>query len=214
MRRVRTDSEGRAAIEAIQDLDWGSHVTQPRQVLDGSVPVAEAPAVLFDHSTALNVGPPSLREGAITAHRPASTSAQGQVLTRLAVTVAGLGLVAGLGVIAAPPVMADPPAQPLGEAPYHVLSSQDLCNLIWPTSQAMPDPAEPVGTICVRRGGLLTRLSRAFPAFVSDTYKLAPGAANELPVGSVRIHPDDPLSDWLIPDCHIPNRIDCSQSTS
>lgn len=214
MRRVRTDSEGRAAIE---DLDRGSHVTQPRQILGSSVPVADAPAVLADHSTALNVCPNSLREGAATgigASRPASTSAQGPVLTRLAVTVAGLGLVAGLGVVAAPPVMADPPAQPLGEAPYHVLSSQDLCNLIWPTSQALPDPAEPVGTICVRRGGLLTRLSRAFPAFVSDTYKLAPGSANELPVGSVRIRPDDPLSDWLIPDCHIPNRIDCSQSTS
>ncbi len=177
MRRVRTDSEGRAAIE---DLDRGSHVTQPRQILGSSVPVADAPAVLADHSDSSQRVPEQSSRGRChwnwrraDPHRHPHKARF--LLTRPAVTVAGLGLVAGLGVVAAPPVMADPPAQPLGKLPITSWSSQDLCNLIWPTSQALPDPAEPVGTICVRRGGLLTRLSRAFPASVSDTYKPRPG---------------------------------------
>lgn len=212
MRRVRAGNEGQTAIE---DIDGGEQIAQPRQILDSSVAVAEAPTVLSDHSTVRNVGPTRVHEDATTetgTRRATSKSARGPVLTRIA--IAGMGLVAGLGVVTAPPAFADPPAQPQGETGYHILSSQNLCNLVWPTSQAMPDPAEPVGTICVRHGGLLTRLSRAFPAFVSDTYKLAPGSAKELPVGSVRIHPNDPLSDWLIPDCNIPNRVDCPPSAS
>lgn len=98
---------------------------------------------------------------------------------------------------------ADDPAPP-----YHILSSQDLCNLIWPASQAMPDPAE-FGTVCVRHGGVLMRLSRALPAFVANTFALKPGAAVELPVGSARVNPDDPMSDWLIPDCAVAARLDC-----
>lgn len=92
--------------------------------------------------------------------------------------------------------------------PYHVLSSQDLCNLIWPTSQAMPDPAK-FGALCVRKGGVLERLARQMPAIYSNTFKLEPGSVVELPVGSARINPEDPLSDWVIPDCDVPHRIDC-----
>jgi len=100
-------------------------------------------------------------------------------------------------------------AAPAGPS-FHILSAQDLCNLVWPTSQAMPDPGQPVGTVCVRPGGILERLSKAFPAFVSSSFKLEPGAAVQLPVGSVRTDPSNPMSDWLIPDCSTPGRIDCS----
>lgn len=200
MRRTSTDNAG---LTAAYGRDGHRHATRTRLIIGHSDPVAEVPAVLSDHSVALGAGPISLREGPATeiaTRRAASTSIREAVVARLAVVIAGLGLVAGVGVVTAPPVLAEPPAQPSGESPYHVLSSQDLCNAVWPTSQAMPDPAEPVGTICVRHGGLLMRLSRAFPAFVSDTFKLAPGSAKELPVGSVRIRPEDPLSDWLVPD--------------
>lgn len=94
------------------------------------------------------------------------------------------------------------------EAPFHILSSQDLCNSIWPTSQAMPRPDE-FGTVCARKGGVLERLSKSMPAFISDTFKLEPGSAVELPVGSVRVNPDDPMSDWIIPDCHVSGGPEC-----
>jgi hypothetical protein len=128
------------------------------------------------------------------------------VLPRIVLSVVGLGVIAGGGTAAAPTAFADQSPPP----PYHVLSSQDLCNLVWPASQAMPDPNQVVGTICIRPGGLLQRLARAFPAEVSNTFKLAPGSAVQLPLASVRINPTDPLSDWLIPDCYIPNRLDCN----
>ncbi|MGV0814954.1 hypothetical protein ABQF34_23565 [Mycolicibacterium boenickei] len=94
------------------------------------------------------------------------------------------------------------------ETPYHIRSAQDLCNSIWPTSQAMPRPDE-FGTVCARKGGVLERLSKSMPAFISDTFKLEPGSAVELPVGSVRVNPDDPMSDWIIPDCHVSGGPEC-----
>jgi hypothetical protein len=119
------------------------------------------------------------------------------------ITVAAVGLgVVGAGFATTAPGYADDP-------PFHVLSSQNLCNLIWPSSQAMPDPSKPVGTVCVRQGGLLSRLAKALPGTFQDTFILEPGKAQQLPVGSVRINPNDPLSDWLIPDCHVPGRVDC-----
>ncbi len=129
----------------------------------------------------------------------------------LAVCGVGLALVsAGLG--GAPPLRADP--DPPAPAPaYHILSAQDLCNLVYPSSEAMPDPAkEPpaVGLICVRQGGALLRLARDQPAIFSNTFVLEPGKAPELPKGSVRVNPKDPLSDWIIPDCYVPDRIDCN----
>jgi hypothetical protein len=77
----------------------------------------------------------------------------------------------------------------------------------------MPDPAKQapaVGLICVRQGGLLLRLARDMPAIVANTFVLEPGKAPELPKGSVRVNPNDPLSDWIIPDCSVPDRIDCN----
>lgn len=113
---------------------------------------------------------------------------------------AGLGMV-GFGVATALPAQADEP-------PFHILSTQDLCNLVWPTSQAMPNP-EYFGAICVRQGGLLLRMARAMPDVMTNTFVLDPGAAPELPIDSVRVNPNDPLSDWVIPDCYVPGRIDC-----
>ena len=125
----------------------------------------------------------------------------------LAVAAVGLGLLsAGFG---ASPVRADPDPGPS----YHILSAQDLCNLVWPSSEAMPDPSkEPpaVGLICVRQGGLLLRGARDMPAIFNNTFYLEPGKAPELPKGSVRVNPKDPLSDWIIPDCYVPDRIDCN----
>ena len=85
------------------------------------------------------------------------------------------------------------------DPPFHVLSAQGLCDMIWPGSQVMPDPAK-FGANCVRQDGVLSRLSRALPTLVADTYVLEPGKAVQLPTGSVRTDPKDPLSDWLIPD--------------
>ncbi len=123
----------------------------------------------------------------------------------LAVCGIGLGLL-GAGFGGASPARADDP-------PYHIMSAQDLCNLVYPHSEAMPDPAKTppaVGLICVRQGGLLLRLARDMPAIVANTFVLEPGKAPELPKGSVRVNPTDPLSDWIIPDCYIPDRIDCN----
>lgn len=119
----------------------------------------------------------------------------------IAVGAAGLGVLTA-GLAATSPAYADDP-------PFHILSSQDLCNLIWPGSQAMPDPAKPVGAICARQGGLLSRLSNSMPSIFRDTRILEPGKAPELPIGSVRVDPNDPLSDWIIPDCYVPGRVDC-----
>ncbi|MDV3127886.1 hypothetical protein M1247_23410 [Mycobacterium sp. 21AC1] len=124
--------------------------------------------------------------------------------TRRIVVVMAISGAAGIGLVSAPEALADEP-------PFHILSSQDLCNFVWPTSQAMPRPDQ-FGTVCARKGGVLHRLSRSMPAFVSDTFILEPGSAVELPVGSVRVHPDDPMSDWIIPDCHVPGRVDCGGS--
>lgn len=123
--------------------------------------------------------------------RGESTRRRAGCLCRTAVAIAGLGMsLTGIG--AAPVAFAEEP-------PFHILSSQDLCNRIWPTSQAMPRPEE-FGAMCARKGGVLERLSKSFPAFVSNTFKLEPGSAVELPVGSVRVNPNDPISDWIIPD--------------
>ncbi|KWX20051.1 hypothetical protein AFM11_32290 [Mycolicibacterium wolinskyi] len=62
----------------------------------------------------------------------------------------------------------------------------------------MPRP-DKFGTVCARKGGVLERLAKSMPSFVSDTFNLEPGSAVELPVGSVRVNPDDPMSDWIIP---------------
>jgi hypothetical protein len=119
----------------------------------------------------------------------------------IAVTAVGLGVL-GSGFAATTLAHADDP-------PVHILSSQSLCNLIWSGSQAMPDPSKPIGTICARRGGVLTRLSNMMPTIFMDTRVLEPGKAPELPIGSKRVDPDDPLSDWIIPDCYVPGRVDC-----
>lgn len=94
----------------------------------------------------------------------------------------------------------------------HILSAQDLCNLVWPSSQAVPDDTT-FGALCVRPGGLLERLHRTWPASFEYQFQLKPGSAVELPVGSVRVDPNDPMSAWIIPDCYIPNRIDCQKPT-
>jgi hypothetical protein len=118
-----------------------------------------------------------------------------------AAAAVGLGVLNGALVAAAPAYADDPP--------FHILSSQSLCNLAWPGSQAMPDPSQPVGTICARQGGLLSRMSRAMPTIFQDAIPLQPGKASELPIGSTRVDPNNPLSDWVIPDCHVPSRVDC-----
>ena len=48
------------------------------------------------------------------------------------------------------------------------------------------------------------------PAIFNNIFYLEPGKAPELPKGSVRVNPNDPLSDWIIPDCYVPDRIDCN----
>lgn len=123
------------------------------------------------------------------------------MLRMIAAVASGLGAL-GIATAAALPAYADNP-------PFHILSSQSLCDLIWPGSQAMPDPSKPVGTICSRQGGLLSRLSGAMPTIFVDTRVLEPGKAPQLPMGSQRVHPNDPLSDWVIPDCYVPGRVDC-----
>lgn len=123
----------------------------------------------------------------------------------LGIAAVGIGF-ASAGFMGSPPAQADDP-------PYHILSAQDLCNLVWPSSEAMPDPAKQppaVGLICVRQGGALLRLARDMPAIFSNSFTLEPGKAPELPKGSVRVNPNDPLSDWIIPDCYVPDRIDCN----
>lgn len=123
------------------------------------------------------------------------------MLREISVAAMGVGVL-GAAIAAAAPAYADDP-------PFHVLSSQSLCNLIWPGSQAMPDPAKPVGTICARQGGLLSRLSGMMPSIFVDTRVLEPGKFPQLPIDSQRVNPNDPLSDWVIPDCHVPGRMDC-----
>jgi len=123
------------------------------------------------------------------------------VFRKLAVGAVGLGVLSA-GLLAAPPAHADEP-------PFHILSAQDLCNLVWPSSQAMPNPADFGAISCVRQGGVLLRLARAMPQVYSNTFVLEPGAAPELPMGSVRVDPNDQMSDWIIPDCHVPGRLDC-----
>ncbi len=81
--------------------------------------------------------------------------------------------------------------------------------MIWPGSQAMPDPAKPVGTICARQKGALSRLSGAMPTIFADARILAPGKLPQLPIDLQRVNPNDPLSDWIIPDCYVPGRADC-----
>ena len=113
---------------------------------------------------------------------------------------------------------APPAGQPSDQTPsgafaasggtFHILSTQDLCNLVWPDSEAQPSPKD-FGAICVRQGGVLLRQSRASELF-NNTFTLKPGNAPELPKESVRVNPADPMSDWLIPDCYVPDRIDCN----
>lgn len=123
------------------------------------------------------------------------------MLREINAATVGLGVLAAGFTVAAPAHADDPP--------FHVLSSQSLCDLIWPGSQAMPDPSKPVGTICARQGGLLSRLSSMMPTIFVDTRVLEPGKAPQLPTGSQRVNPNDPLSDWVIPDCYVPGRVDC-----
>jgi hypothetical protein len=52
-------------------------------------------------------------------------------------------------------------------------------------------------------------LAKALPGTFQDTFILEPGKAVQLPIGSVRVNPDDPMSDWIIPDCNVPGRVDC-----
>lgn len=97
------------------------------------------------------------------------------------------------------------------EPRFHILSAQDLCNLAWPASQAMPSPSEPdKAFVCVRHGGVLQRLANAMPTMLANTKVMKPGSALELPIGSFRVDPTDPMSAWVIPDCHVPGRLDCT----
>lgn len=123
------------------------------------------------------------------------------MLWGIKVAAVGVGVL-GAGVAASVSASADDP-------PFHILSSQSLCNLIWPGSEAMPDPAKPVGTICARQGGVLSRLSNMMPTIFVDTRVLEPGKFPQLPMGSQRVDPGDPLSDWVIPDCYVAGRVDC-----
>ena len=156
-----------------------------------------------------------------------------RVFRGLVAGAVGLGVV-GAGFLGAPvahtddsPALPDPgeqsadPGPPGDQAPpgpsgayaasggtFHILSTQDLCNLVWPSSEAQPNPIQ-FGAVCVRQGGVLLRLSRDSILF-NNTFTLAPGRAPELPKESVRVNPADPMSDWIIPDCHVPDRIDCN----
>lgn len=114
------------------------------------------------------------------------------------------------GALAAHPLLM-PPAAVAEEQQFHILSAQDLCNLAWPASQAMPSPSEPEEAfVCVRHGGVLQRLANAMPTMMANTKVMKPGSALELPIGSFRIDPSDPMSAWLIPDCQVPGRLDCT----
>jgi len=83
------------------------------------------------------------------------------LMTRVVVaSVVGLGILSG--------ALAAPPGRANGDEPsFHVLSAQDLCNLIWPSSQAMPDPSK-FGAVCVRQGGVFLPVLRALPSLVSN----------------------------------------------
>lgn len=126
-------------------------------------------------------------------------------LARIRLLVAGVVLGIGVGVFAsAATALADDP-------PYHVLSAEDLCDLIWRGSHAVSDPQK-FGTVCIRQDGLLAHLAKVEPTLFSNKFHLEPGSAEELPVGSLRVDPKDPLSAWIIPDCSIPGQIDCQSS--
>ncbi|OOK84572.1 hypothetical protein BZL29_0807 [Mycobacterium kansasii] len=47
---------------------------------------------------------------------------------------------------------------------------------------------------------MLLRLARDQPAIFSNTFTLEPGKAPELPKGSVRVNPKDPLSGICQPE--------------
>jgi hypothetical protein len=111
------------------------------------------------------------------------------------------------GIAVGSPASADEPSTP----GHHVLSTQNVCDLVWPGSAAQPNPAK-FGAACVRSSGLMMRLAKAFPAFASNLFVLDPGSAPELPIGSARINPSDPISDWVIPDCYVQNRVDCAKA--
>jgi hypothetical protein len=134
-------------------------------------------------------------------HRVSLRNLQEGELRGIAVTAVGLG-VEGSGFAATAPAQGDDP-------PFHILRKQNLGDLIWPGSQAMPDPSKPVGSICARQGGGLSRLPNIMRTTFADTRVVEPGKAPELPVGSQRVNPNDPLSDWIIPDCYLPGRVDC-----
>jgi hypothetical protein len=80
----------------------------------------------------------------------------------------------------------------------HTLTPQALCELVWPDSEAAPDPQQ-VGFTCVRKKGMLWELGRAVPTLFSNVLRVEPGSVDELPVGSVRLDSKDPLSAWVIP---------------
>src|SRR5579875_502886 len=102
-------------------------------------------------------------------------------------------------------LVAPSPAQ-ADDPPANIMSVQDLCNLIYPGSQAMANPSE-FGAACVKQDLVPIRAARGLPTLV--VYALEPGKDPELPIGSVRVDPDDPLSNWIIPDCDVPERNDC-----
>jgi hypothetical protein len=106
----------------------------------------------------------------------------------------------GWGVLCAGFATAGPAYADDGDPPFHILSSQDLCNVVLPFSEAQPSPAVPVGTICVRQGGVFLRLHRALPKYIAYSTELEPGKVPQLPYNSTRVDPNDPLSDWIIPD--------------
>lgn len=56
---------------------------------------------------------------------------------------------------------------------------------------------------------VLSRLSNMMTTIFMDPRVLEPGKGPELPIGSKRVAPEDPLSDWIIPDYYVPGRVDC-----
>jgi len=141
---------------------------------------------------------------------------RGIVASAVALSVLSAGFVTPLAQADDPPAepgAAKGPPTPSGAyaasgGTFHILSSQDLCNLVWPGSEVQPDPLD-FGAICVRQGGVLERLTRQNILF-RYTLPLKPGTLPELPKESVRVNPADPMSDWIIPDCYVPDRIDCN----
>ena len=77
---------------------------------------------------------------------------------------------------------------PVAAADAHTLTPQALCELVWPDSEAAPDPQQ-VGFTCVRKKGMLWELGRAVPTLFSNVLRVEPGSVDELPLEIRRCGP-------------------------